>query len=408
MPKYIYTAKSYDGQTKGGEVVAQDEKSLAVQLRGEGFLVTSIRLVKDQQATGGAKVKFLDIFDSVPLKEKMVFARNLSVMISSGLTVSRAVNNLALQVEHKGFKKILEDVFEEMQRGKTLSESFAKYPSVFGDLFINMVKVGEMAGNLDEVLKIVAIQLEKEHDLRGKVKGAMIYPTVIITVMLVIGVLMLTYVLPQMLGVFKDMGAELPPMTKFLILVSDTMRNNGLVVAIVFIGLALFLRFFLGRESGKKALSYFTVHVPIFSPIVKQVNCARFARIFSSLLKSGVSSIEALKIIANTLSNYYYKQAFLSGAEEIQKGTPLSEVLAKHQDIFPLLVSQIVQVGEETGKTETVLVQLAEFYEDEVDQVTKNMSAIIEPILMVVIGGAVGFFAVAMLQPMYSMMGSIK
>ncbi len=408
MPKYIYTAKSYDGQTKGGEVIAQNEKALAAQLRGDGFLVTSIKLVSEQQFEGIAKAKFLDIFNSVPLKEKMVFARNLSVMISSGLTVSRAVNNLALQVEHKGFRKILEDIFNEMQSGKTLSEGFAKYPGVFGDLFINMVRVGEVAGNLDEVLKIVAVQLEKEHDLKGKVKGAMIYPAVIITVMLVIGVLMLTYVLPQMLGVFKDMGAELPPMTKFLILLSDTMRNNGVTVAIVFIGLALFLRFFLQREVGKKALSYFTVHVPVFSPIVKQVNCARFARIFSSLLRSGVSSIEALKIISNTLSNYYYKQAFLSGAEEIQKGIPLSEILAKHQDIFPLLVSQIVQVGEETGKTDVVLIQLAEFYEDEVDQVTKNMSSIIEPILMVVIGGAVGFFAVAMLQPMYSMMGSIK
>jgi len=338
----------------------------------------------------------------------MVFARNLSVMISSGLTVSRAVSNLALQVEHKGFKKILGDIFDEMQSGKTLSEGFAKYPGVFGDLFINMVKVGEVAGNLDEVLKIVAVQLEKEHNLKGKVKGAMIYPAVIISVMLIIGVLMLTYVLPQMLGVFKDMGAELPPMTKFLILLSDTMRKNSLAVALVFLGLAFFLRFFLRREIGKKALSYFTVHVPVFSPIVKQVNCARFARIFSSLLKSGVSSIEALKIISNTLSNYYYKQAFLQGAEDIQKGIPLSEILAKHQDIFPLLVSQIVQVGEETGKTDTVLVQLAEFYEDEVDQVTKNMSSIIEPILMVFIGGAVGFFAVAMLQPMYSMMGSIK
>jgi type IV pilus assembly protein PilC len=408
MPKYIYTAKSYDGQTKGGEAIARDEKVLATQLRGEGFLVTSIALVTEQQLAGSAKPKFLDIFNSVPLKEKMVFARNLSVMITSGLTVSRAVSNLALQVEHKGFKKILEDIFDEMQSGKTLSEGFAKYPGVFGDLFINMVRVGEVAGNLDEVLKIVAVQLEKEHNLTGKVKGAMIYPAVIISVMLVIGVLMLTYVLPQMLGVFKEMGAELPPMTKFLILISDTMRNNSLGVAVSFIGLAIFLRFFLRREVGKKALSYFTVHVPIFSPIVKQVNCARFARIFSSLLKSGVSSIEALKIISNTLPNYYYKQAFLLGAEEIQKGTPLSEILAKHQDIFPLLVSQIVQVGEETGKTDTVLVQLAEFYEDEVDQVTKNMSTIIEPILMVVIGGAVGFFAVAMLQPMYSMMGSIK
>lgn len=148
--------------------------------------------------------------------------------------------------------------------------------------------------------------------------------------------------------------------------------------------------------------------MPIFSPIVKQVNCARFARIYSSLLKSGVGSIEALKIISRTLTNYYYQQALLESVEDIQKGVSLSKVLSSHPDIFPVLVSQIVQVGEETGKTETVLLQLAEFYEQEVDQVTKNMSSIIEPLLMVLIGGAVGFFAIAMLQPMYSLMDNIK
>jgi len=408
VPKYIYTAKSYSGETKGGEIVARDEKTLAGQLRSDGFLVTSISLVKEEQANGGVQVKFLERFDRVPLKEKMVFARNLSVMISSGLTVSRAVSNLALQVEHKGFKKILGDIFDEMQSGKTLSEGFSKYPAVFGDLFINMVRVGEVAGNLDEVLKIVSVQLEKEHDLKGKVKGAMIYPTVILSVMIIIGIIMLTYVLPQMMGVFKDMNAELPPMTQFLVNTSEMMRHNGVAVAVVFVGLVVFLNFFLQQEAGKKALSYFTVHVPIFSPIVKQVNCARFARIYSSLLKSGVSSVDALKIISNTLANYYYKKALVDGMEEIQKGIPLSTILASHPDIFPMLVSQIVQVGEETGKTETVLLQMAEYYEDEVDQVTKNMSAIIEPILMVFIGGAVGFFAVAMLQPMYSLMDSIK
>ncbi|NTV40804.1 MAG: type II secretion system F family protein [Candidatus Moranbacteria bacterium] len=408
MPKYTYTAKSYSGETKGGEIVAHDEKSLAQQLRGEGFLVTSIALVNENQPGTNINVKFFNKFNKVPLKEKMVFARNLSVMISSGLTVSRAVSNLALQVEHKGFKKILGDIFDEMQAGKTLSEGLAKYPGVFGDLFINMVRVGEVAGNLDEVLKIVSVQLEKEHDLKGKIKGAMIYPAVILSVMIIIGVIMLIYVLPQMMAVFEDMNTKLPPMTQFLINISNIMKENGLALALAFVFFGVFLNFFLQRKTGKKALSYFTVNVPVFSPIVKQVNCARFARIYSSLLKSGVGSVDALKIISNTLSNYYYKEALLGGMEDIQKGIPLSVVLNRHQDIFPMLVSQIVQVGEETGKTETVLLQLAEYYEDEVDQVTKNMSAIIEPFLMVIIGSCVGFFAVAMLQPMYSLMDNIQ
>ncbi len=407
MPKFIYTAKNYNGETKGGELVAQDEKNLAQMLRGEGYLVTSIVQV-DEKEESKSSIKIMDMFTSVPLKEKMVFARNLSIMFASGLTVSRAINNLALQTENKAFQKILLDIHEEIQSGKSLSDGLEKYANIFGDLFVNMVRVGETAGNLDEVLKIVSVQLEKEHDLKSKVKGAMVYPAVIMVVMIVIGIIMLTTVLPKLMGVFKDMDAKLPPMTQFIVNLSDMFRNHGIEVGVGFVFFVIFMQYYLRQESGKRAFSWVSLKFPAFSPLVKQTNCARFARIYSSLLKSGVGSVEALKIISHTLTNYYYQKALLGGIEEIQKGTSLSKILSEHGDIFPILVSQIVQVGEETGKTETVLLQLAEFYESEVDQITKNMSAIIEPMLMVVIGSAVGFFAVAMLQPMYSMMENIK
>lgn len=407
MPKYSYTARGLSGEIKGGEATAQDEKNLAQQLRGEGFLVTSITLVAEEDMNS-VSVKFMDRFQSVPLKEKMVFARNLSIMVASGLTVSRAISNLAIQTQNKTFNKILLDIHEEIQGGVTLGDGLQKYVNIFGDLFVNMVKVGETAGNLDEVLNIVAVQLEKEHDLKSKVKGAMIYPGVILTVMLIIGYIMLTFVLPKLLGVFKDMGTQLPMMTQMIVDLSDILRNNGPLTAVLLVVFIFFMQWFLRQTSGKKALSWVAIHAPIFSPLVKQVNCARFARIYSSLLKSGVGSVESLKIISHTLTNYYYQQALLGSVEDIQKGVSLSKILSDHQDIFPILVSQIVQVGEETGKTETVLLQLAEFYEEEVDQITKNLSAIIEPVLMVFIGGAVGFFAVAMLQPMYSMMDSVK
>ncbi|HPX94071.1 MAG TPA: type II secretion system F family protein [Candidatus Moranbacteria bacterium] len=407
MPKFIYTAKGYDGETKGGEIVAQDEKSLAQQLRSEGFLVTSITKVEEEKK-GKTSANFLDQFESVPLKEKMIFARNLGVMFSSGLTVSRAVNNLALQTQNKKFRKILLDIHEEIQAGKSLSEGLAKHVNVFGELFVNMVSVGETAGNLDEVLRIVAVQLEKEHDLKSKVKGAMVYPAVILTVMFVIGIIMLTFVLPKLTAVFKDMGTELPVMTQVVIKISDALRNHGLLVAIGLIVLILFGQYFFRQKTGKKVLSWISIKFPLFSPLVKQMNCARFARIYSSLLKSGVGAVDALKIISHTLTNYYYQKAILGSVEDIQRGVALSKILADHQDIFPIMVSQIVEVGEETGKTESVLLQLAEFYEAEVDQITKNLSSIIEPLLMVVIGASVGFFAVAMLMPMYSMMDTIK
>jgi len=406
MPTYIYTAKSYSGETKGGEISAQSEQAIAQQLRAEGFLVTSIKLMEEKQQK--AKVNFLGSLQRVPLKEIMVFARNLSVMISSGVTVSRSVKNLSLQTQNKRFIKVLDDVNDEMQNGKTLSEAMAKYPGVFNELFINMVRVGETAGNLDEVLRIVALQLEKEHDLHRKIKGAMTYPAVILFAMIGIAILMLTYILPKIMGVFKDMDAQLPPMTQFIVNLSDLLRNNGLAATIVALALIIGGKIFLGKPIGKRVFAYIAIHSPIFGSIVIKVNSARFARIYSSLLKSGVNSIDAMKIVGHTLTNFYYQKALNDGVEQVQKGISLSKVLSEHADLFPLLVSQIVEVGEETGKTDTVLLQLAEFYEEEIDQITKNMSSIIEPLLMLLIGGGVGFFAVAMLQPMYSLMENVK
>jgi type IV pilus assembly protein PilC len=406
MPKYIYTAKGYSGETKGGEIAAKDEKSLAQQMRSEGFVLTSVKLIEEQQA--GVEVKFLDRFQTVPLKEKMMFARNLGIMVASGLPTPRAVNNLAKQTRNKRFQKILSDIFEEVQAGKSLSEGLAKYPGVFGELFINMVKVGEIGGNLEEVLDIVATQLEKEHDIVSKVRGAMIYPAVILTVMAGIGVIMLTYVLPKLLGVFKDMNAELPPLTKMIISISDIFSQHSVLVLVSIVVLVIFVKLFLQQPIGKKILSFVTIHVPVVNNIIIKMNCARFARIYSSLLKSGINAIDALRIISNTLTNYYYKRALEKSIEDIQKGMPLSKIISGYPDLFPVLVPQIIEVGEETGKTESVLLKLAEFYEDEVSAITKNMSSIIEPVLMVIIGVAVGIFAVGMLQPMYSLMDNIK
>ena len=406
MAKFLYTAKSVSGESKGGEIVAQDERAAVQQLRSEGFLVTSIKKIEEKSA--GASVNFLDRFRTVPLKEKMIFARNLAVMIASGLTISRAVNNLMSQTKNKNFQKILQDLYEELQEGKSLSEGLAKYPNVFSELFVNMVKVGETGGNLEEILEILAVQMEKEHELLSKVRGAMIYPAVIIVAMIGIAILMLTYILPKITGVFADMDVALPPTTRFVISLSDFLKNHSIMVAIIFVFTAIFLKIFLQTATGKKTLSFLTIHLPIVKNIVTKVNCARFARIFSSLLHSGIPVTDALKIVSRTLTNYYYKKAVEDGIDQIKKGISLSVVIKDHSKIFPILVTQMLEVGEETGKTEVVLMKLAEFYEEEVNQITKNMSSIIEPVLMILIGGAVGFFAVSMLQPMYSLMENIK
>lgn len=406
MPKYLYTAKNAEtGAPQTGEMIARDEKNLAQELRAQGLLLTSHRLQEEEKKL---QINLFQGFQTVPLKERMVFTRNLAVMISSGLTLSRAIHNLALQTNNKRFRKILDDVNTQLQGGKTLSESLAQYPKVFNELFTSMVGVGEVAGNLEEVLGILATQLEKDHDLLSKVRGALIYPAVILVAMIGIGVLMLVYILPKITGVFQEMDVELPAMTLFIMGMSDFIRNNAILVIGGTVGLVVGIRFFAGTSSGKTFFSWLYIRLPILGSIVIKVNCARFARIYSSLLNSGVSVINSLTIVSKTLGNVYYKRALNEAIGEIQKGTELSKIIARYPKLFPILVPQIIEVGEETGKTEMVLRKLAEFYEEEVSQITKNMSSIIEPILMLLIGTGVGFFAVAMLQPMYSVLENIK
>jgi len=405
--RVFYTAKSFSGETKSGEMNVKDERDLATQLREEEFVLTSFKSLEEDKDER-AKINFLDRFSSVPVSEKMMLARNLSVMISSGLPLSRAIKNITLQTRNKKFIKVLEDVQNGLQSGGTFADCLAKYPGIFNELFVNMVRVGETSGNLEEVLDILAGQLEKEHELLSKVKGAMTYPAVIIVAMIGIGILMMVYVVPQITGVFKDLNADLPASTRFIISSSTLLREHYILVFLAMIGLGVGAKFFSTTDMGKKVFGFIVINIPVINNIVIKVNCARFARIYSSLLKSGISVVEALNILSRTLTNFYYKRALIHAAENIQKGVNLSQLIYAEKKIFPILVPQMIEVGEETGKTETVLLKLAEFYEKEIDQKTKNLSSIIEPVLMIVIGSAVGFFAISILQPMYSVLENIK
>lgn len=405
--KVAYTAKNYSGKTQKGEMEVKNERELAEKLREDGFVVTSFREMEKKEKSG-MELGFLDKFSTISLSEKMMFARNLGVMISSGLPLSKAIRNITAQTKNKKFIKILENIQTDVQSGAAFADSLEKYQGVFGELFVNMVRVGEASGNLEEVLNILAGQLEKEHELISKVKGALVYPAVIVFAMIGIGILMMIFVVPQITSVFKDLDAELPMSTQFIISSSNFMRDHYVLAAAAFIVFAIVMKLLFSTRQGKKALGFIFINMPMIKNIVIKLNCARFARIYSSLLKSGVSVVEALNIISRTLPNFYYKRSFARAAEGIQKGINLSKIIGEEKKIFPVLVPQMVEVGEETGKTETVLLKLAEFYEAEINQLTKNLSSIIEPVLMIIIGSAVGFFAISILQPMYSVLENIK
>ncbi|HLM83777.1 MAG TPA: type II secretion system F family protein [Candidatus Bathyarchaeia archaeon] len=401
MSIFTFVAKNNQGEIRRGKLEGKDSRTIAETLRGEGFFATSIvEEEKTEDSSGSSKWK---IFSGVSLKDKMMFARHLGIMLSSGLSVPRALNVISNQTKSRNFKNALARIGEDVKTGSTLADSLEK-GGVFDDLSVNMIRVGETGGNLEEVLELLADQLEKEHNLISKVRGAMYYPTVIVLIMIAIGIAMMTYVVPQLTAVFSDTQAVLPAPTKLIINTSNFMAGHKMLVLGLVLFIALSIVVFFKTKQGKKVAAWLFLKVPVIKNITLKVNNARFARIYSSLIRSGVPVIESLKIISETLTNCYYQEAFKQIGAGVQKGNPLHEELSAYPRLFPTLIVQMMEVGEETGKTVDVLTNLAHFYEEEIDQVTKNLSSIIEPVLMVIIGSAVGFFAISMIMPMYSIM----
>ncbi len=401
MALFKYRARDNAGKKIEGLMPARSKSELAHTLKNQGMLLV---FAMEENAKEGGK-KGGDIYlKRVSLAEKMIFIKNLGVMIKAGIPIPRALEILSKQTKARYFKEILTSLREDVQTGKSLSECMMKYPKVFPPLFSSTIRIGEMGGSLEEVLEVLAIQLEKENGIRTKVKGAMIYPSVIVFAMVIIGILIMIFVVPSLTKIFTDMDIPLPLTTRIIIGSSGFLRDNMLVTLVALIALPVGFIYFKGTPKGKKALHYLILHAPIINNISQKVNTARFSRSLSSLLKSGVSIVKALEIISESLDNVYFQEALLSASKKVQKGSPLNKSIEDRPDLFPPMVAQMIKVGEETGSSEQVLAQLADFYEREVDELTKNLSSVIEPVLIMFIGGAVGVFAISVIQPMYSVM----
>ncbi|MCK5080918.1 MAG: type II secretion system F family protein [Candidatus Moranbacteria bacterium] len=400
MPTFEYLAKNQKGKEKKGTIETTTKKVAAEEIREKGFWPVYIEEVKKRPI----RKRLFSGIRGVSLKDKMIFCRHLGVMISSGLSMSRALDILSGQEKKQSFKKIIIALGKDVRKGIALADAMIRHPQAFNKVFTSMVKVGETGGSLEEVLKILSSQLEKDHKLVSKIKGALIYPSIIIIVMIVISILMMMFVIPKITTVFEEFDAELPISTRIVIAISDFMAANVfLTLGIIFV-LVGSVVFFYKSEPGKKIFHKLFLKTPIISSLVIKLNSARFARILSSLLVSGVSLVEALKITSDTLENYYFKISVEKASEDVQKGMALTDILSKNETPFPFLVIKMLKVGEDTGKTPDILERLADFYEEEVDQITQNLAAVIEPVLMVVVGIAVAFFAIAIIKPIYSLM----
>ncbi len=408
MAKFTYKGEDKNGVAVTETVEANDRFAVYEIARQAGHTVVSINEAHRFELKSILNVEKIEYAISrVKQDELVMVTRNIGSMLVAGLPLSRALNVIERQTKNPRLKVIVRDIINRINKGEQFHEALANYPEVFNDLFVAMVRAGSESGGMASTLQTLSVQMERSSNLRKKIKGAMIYPAIVITILVIIGVLMMIYVMPSITSTFEGLGTELPATTKFLMATSKFMSNNILLTIGGLIGSVIGFIAFTRTKVGKITLSWTIPKLPIIGTMAKETNAARTSRTLSALLASGVDVIRALKITEDVVQNVFYKRIIAEAAKRVEKGEPLSGVFIERADLYPLLVGEMILVGEETGNISKMLQELAVFYENEVEQKTKDLSTIIEPILMVVIGGTVGFFALAMIAPIYSIGDSI-
>lgn len=344
-----------------------------------------------------------DHLTRVPIAEKILFIHNLSVMVKAGLSIVEGLRILAEQVENKKLKSVLIDIKEQVEKGRQLSEALTDHPKIFPPIYVSMLAAGEAAGKMEEALTQVSSQMKKSHELTSRIKGAMIYPAVVLVAMGGVGIMMVVFVLPKILVMFEEMDVELPMATKILIAVVNAFSNYGIIIAAAFVGFIWLCVWLLKNPTIKRGFHQVLLKLPIAGKIIKKINIARFTLTLSSLLQSAIPIIEAVKITSAVEGNVKYRDDLLSVSEALKKGESLSECLAKSPDRFPPMVVQMIMVGEQSGEVEAMLKELSEYYSTEVDNTMKNFSTIIEPVLILMLGLGVAGIAVSVIMPIYSL-----
>lgn len=403
--QFSYKARSSAGVVTTGVVEARDRVEAINTVRELGVSPIFVNQ-KMKGFLGSMNISFGT--GKVKLSEKIMLTKNLSGMLKAGLSLSRALQVLSRQTKNKYLNKIIETLSETIDKGGTFSDGLAKYPKVFSALFVSMVKAGEESGGMPNALTEIGNNLEKSYALNKKVKSAMMYPSIILCAIFLIGILMFIYVVPTLTKTFKELGAALPASTQFIIGLSDLISNHLILLVSGVVAIVVLVMIALKLPKTKSGIDWLIIRLPVVGTIVKEMNAARTTRTMSSLLSSGVTISRAISITKEVLQNVHYKKVMEKVESVVEKGAPMSSIFKAETKLYPVMVGEMIEVGEETGKLGSMLLDVALFYEGEVDAKTKDLSTIIEPVLMIFIGAAVGFFAVSMLSPMYSIMDSIK
>lgn len=347
-------------------------------------------------------------YTTVSKVDRLFFVQNLQVMIRSGFPMAEALRTLSEQTKKKEFKKIILDLKTQVESGMQFNQALRKYEYIFSELFINLIQAGEISGNLEVTLSNLLLQLKKSYALSKKIKNALMYPCVIIVAMLGIGTGMIVFVLPNMVKMYAESNFILPWPTRVTIAVSNFLIANILVIGIIFVALIGVFFFILSREKGKYLWHTILLKAPIISTIMIKINLAKINRVLNSLIATDIPITDDFNIIARTVGNRVYRKYLSSVAEKIGKGESIYSVLKVRDDLFPAVVSQMINVGEQSGTLDNITKELADFYEEEVSDTMANLTVIIEPIIMLVIGAAVAFLAVSIIYPIYAVVNQIQ
>lgn len=407
MPTYKYVATAENAnKTLSGTLDAPDEGAVMEALKKQRLRPLSVTLDKRSSSKLGGMFKS----HKVKSDDLVIFTRQLSAMVSAGVPLLRSLSSLEQHSESPALKSILVSVIKEVESGSPLGDALSKHPGTFSDVYVNMVRAGETAGILDEILKRLAIQQEKNASIRKKVKSAMTYPMILLIITVVAFFGLMLFVIPQIGSIIKGLAgpdAELPPLTQGMLNLSGFILSWWFIIIPVFIGSVYMLLRYIKTPVGRKQFHRLVLHVPAINMIIRKVVVARFARTFSALSGAGVSILETMTVTAHALGNVVYEESLLNAVDKVKNGQQLSHVL-EDDGLYPAIVSQMLAVGEETGQTDKVLVKVAEFYEEEVDVAIAGLSSIIEPVMIVIMGSAVGLIAASVMGPIAGLANQIK
>jgi len=408
MPLFEYKARDRAGKLIAATMEAGSERDVAAALRQKGYFISEIKAPKAGLSADIKLPKWLD-FGSVPqVRDITIFSRQFATVINAGLPVVQSLAILQRQSPKQGLKDALKRVREDVETGQQLSDALARHPRLFNKLYIYLVRAGEVSGNLDGILERIAAYMEKQAALRGKIRTALTYPTVVLVIALAVTWFLLTGIVPQFAQILDQLGGDLPVITKALIAISDFLRFQWYFLAIIIVAIIVGVALFYRTPNGRRTIDRLLLRTPVVGTLVQKSAIASFSNTFGLLLKSGVNIIESIEITKGTAGNAIVEDILDETKEAVQRGEQISTTLMKYPRVFPPMVSSMVNIGEETGAVDSMLQKVADFYEREVDEAVDSLTAALEPALIVFLGVIVGFIVAGMFLPMFSIIGQLS